>query len=329
MKKILIFLLIFPAVSRAQIVYPFGHVIDSITFHFTASDSLRKTIVAWSDTSGFGTSANVSVGVDTTAAHLWRIGQTLKPVFSNDTLPAQGIMTDTLHPYPRNADDYFVLKIGFLLPNVVIDIWHRYQADSLHAGGIIEYSVDNGSSWLNIASCPYVLKVNCYSGMDTLLTGQPAFTGKSNGTQLSRFQFMNCEIIGRRQTDATCIPLFFTADSIYVRFRFVSDSTSDSLSGWMIDSIRVENPGCIFVPGGVIPVTAAGAVQLYPNPVADELTISAASPLTSFSIINPLGKTLKTLGNNAAKVEVDVADLPPGLYFVKIDGSGVYKFVKQ
>jgi len=71
------------------------------------------------------------------------------------------------------------------------------------------------------------------------------------------------------------------------------------------------------------------SIQLYPNPVSNELIITSANKITAVTITNLLGQTDYTHQYNAARVQVDVADLPTGVYFVKINGTEVRKFVKE
>jgi Secretion system C-terminal sorting domain len=68
---------------------------------------------------------------------------------------------------------------------------------------------------------------------------------------------------------------------------------------------------------------------LFPNPVKNELSISYPVTITSLSIINLFGQQVYTHEYNADKVQIDVADLPTGVYFVRINGTEVRRFVKE
>jgi len=331
MKKLILLLLLLPVFAKGQINYPNGTVFDSTTFTFSNDDSLTHYL-------NIGTIGPLSnpttaiITIDTSSTTLWQIGNTLKSVFSNDTIAAHGIMTDTAHPYPLNANDFFILKVDYLVPNFIVDFWHKYQFDSLHSGGIVEFSFDSGMTWMNVAYCNMIDTQNIYSSTDTIFSGQPAFKGNSNGEQLSRLQFMNCEIAGIRQTATSCLmpeDLTFLSIPIYLRFRFVSDSTIDSLSGWMIDSIRIENVGCKFLGGYVAEVNKQNIINLYPNPATTEITIMATDEISSVVITNLLGQTVFAHEYKTEEVEIDVSALPPGVYFVKINGTDVRKFLKE
>ena len=76
-------------------------------------------------------------------------------------------------------------------------------------------------------------------------------------------------------------------------------------------------------------------ITIFPNPASTLLMISAHENITAIAITNLLGQTVLSQQCNATQVEVNVADLPSGVYFVKVNpsaGSGrvlVRKFVKE
>jgi hypothetical protein len=313
MEKLLLLFLLAPVFANGQFSYD-GPYFDSTTFTFSTTDTLTHHLFI------FGTS---TVTIDTSSTSLWQIGKTLKPVFSNGITSVRGIMTDTLHHYPANANGFFVLKISSAV-NCIVDFWHKYQTDSLHAGGIVEFSTDS-ATWLNIAACPGIDTQNFYTPMDTLHSGQPAFTGTSNGEQLSRFQLMNCHAL--RTTATACFPdVGYGLAPIYIRFRFVSDTTIDSLSGWMIDSIKIVYTGC---GEGISNVASAKFLTIFPNPATTFLTISSANRITNIAISNLLGQEVYSHPYDSPQAEVDVADLAAGIYLIRVNGTEVRKFVKQ
>jgi type IX secretion system substrate protein/beta-propeller repeat-containing protein len=83
------------------------------------------------------------------------------------------------------------------------------------------------------------------------------------------------------------------------------------------------------VPLAIIPGATGGAqITLFPNPTQNELMITAPYTITRVAISNMLGQTVYTRAYNADQVQVDVAGLPTGVYFVKINDIEVRKFVK-
>ncbi len=85
--------------------------------------------------------------------------------------------------------------------------------------------------------------------------------------------------------------------------------------------------------GTALSLSASGqtdGIMLYPNPAFTELNISSGSKtITSVCLTNLTGQEVYNQNYNQAKVQVDVAQLPAGLYFVKVNGQDVRKFVKE
>jgi len=82
---------------------------------------------------------------------------------------------------------------------------------------------------------------------------------------------------------------------------------------------------------GVNKILAGSAdLSVYPNPASASLTVlSANQTINEVTITNLVGQTIYSQNYNAPHVQVDVSHLPPGLYFVKVNGSEVRRFVKE
>jgi hypothetical protein len=70
-------------------------------------------------------------------------------------------------------------------------------------------------------------------------------------------------------------------------------------------------------------------VKIYPNPANNELIISAGVTITGISIFNTKGEEVFKQSYNANKVSVDMGDLPPGMYLIKVNGEYAGKVVKN
>ena len=315
MKKLLLMLFLLPCVSYGQIWYV-APVLDSTVFNFSGTDTLSHHVLSSHYIPGV-------VSIDTSSTTLWRIGNTLKPGFTTGTVHTHGIMTDTLNPYPTHANDYFKLKVGANIPNFIVDFWHRYDMDSLHAGGIIEFSTDSCSTWMNVASCTSSFHFeNFYTSLDTILGGQAAFTGHSSGTQYSRFEVANC--FGVKLTSTSCYVPFSTP--VYFRFRFVSDTTTSTNSGWIIDSIKFEFMDCV---GGTEDIAHNNTIEVSPNPAYSSITVTSANPIDKITITNLLGQQVYHSNTHKEAETIDVSQLPKGMYFISINNGEVRKFIKE
>jgi len=70
-------------------------------------------------------------------------------------------------------------------------------------------------------------------------------------------------------------------------------------------------------------------IKIYPNPSSTALTITSDDKISQITITNLLGQTLFTGNYNSEQVAVNVADLPAGLYLVRVNDTEVRKFVKR
>jgi hypothetical protein len=87
--------------------------------------------------------------------------------------------------------------------------------------------------------------------------------------------------------------------------------------------------------GGYVPLSVPtlsavdNKIELYPNPAQNSLTISSSSGITEVIISNLLGQTVFSRHYNDEQVQVDLSQLPSGVYTAKINGTQIKKFVKE
>jgi len=297
--------------ALAQHIYPGDFIGDTTTFNFAKNDSLSHRM-------SFGTYA-----IDTTNMEIWEIGNTVKSFFTSDTTTIRGIMTDTTHSYPVNANSSFTLRIiptGF---NIYFSFWHKYQTAARHDGGIVEFSADGGITWQNmLGDCNgdsmfterSILTDNFYGRNDTLLSGEPAFSGISSGWQLSKFQFFTTLPIRLSGGGPGCL----NDTETLVRFRFKSDSIPDSLDGWIISSIKVE----LDLYSGVSTINKSQTLKVFPNPSIDGVFNFPAledEGKYSMEIFNAVGDKVYT---GSYKHDVNLSSHARGVYFYKV-GNGI------
>jgi len=70
-------------------------------------------------------------------------------------------------------------------------------------------------------------------------------------------------------------------------------------------------------------------ISFYPNPATTELSITCNDKITSIAITNLFGQTVYSHAYNTEQVKLNVADYPTGIYFVRVNGSTVRKFLKE
>jgi len=141
-----------------------------------------------------------------------------------------------------NAPDYttsadFVLKLNTAVSTtsgpVEIGFYHRYNTEATWDGGVVEYSINGGTTWLDAG--PFFTEHGYPSAISTIsgtsIAGHAAFTGNSD-TQFAASGFIHSTIrfaLGGPQ-------------SLLIRFRMVCDANTGvtGINGWFIDDILIK-----------------------------------------------------------------------------------------
>ena len=80
---------------------------------------------------------------------------------------------------------------------------------------------------------------------------------------------------------------------------------------------------------GISVIKTVSNVTLYPNPTSLSLSVTSPDKINQITITNLIGQTLFSNNYNTEQVQIDVANLPPGMYLIRINGTEIRKFVKQ
>jgi len=90
--------------------------------------------------------------------------------------------------------------------------------------------------------------------------------------------------------------------------------------------VAVDSAGCVGY-SNIINITtlalrAAGQkVSVFPNPTVGLLTVQAPAPLQSVSLHTPEGRLLRVWKDKGATLQLNLADLPQGLYLLRVETS--------
>ena len=260
-----------------------------------------------------------------TGTNIWQIGAPEKIEYVQDVNLPGVIITDRLLPYPINDTSSFTIKIP--LPSEATDylIYGQYyvDSDSLNDYGKIEYSHDNGETWVLISDDTTVfshwssdsLTFPGYWGEDS----KPVLTGKSDGWQSFTIDLIHSySIFGN--------PNHFTDVACY-RFTFISDSIFDNRDGLMFDNLMIMN---IFAFD--IDEKDTEEHFVYPNPIGSEELHFKLADISQAEIYALDGRAiLKERGNGIQKVNID--KLVAGTYILQLKSNSkvLYtgKFIKE
>lgn len=239
---------------------------------------------------------------------LWQVGSSNKTILNYSGIT---IMTDTINNYPPNANSSFQLKIpagdmGFSYLSCV----YKTDTDTLTDYGLIELSIDNGNTWLNI---------------DSLLgvTTPPVLTGRTISGISYYFQY---SIISGFSPNV--------CDTIRYKFSFISDSIDTQKEGIQFNSIQVVNWADFINETNYNKI-----IFVYPTPSSNEITLAfeqTGSENTQLIIQNVLGQTIysETIKTNVGKQTktLDISNLQNGVYSIQLKNQNkIYstKFIKQ
>ena len=228
-------------------------------------------------------------------SNIWHICTPDKPVFNSAYSPPHAILTDSTGPYPVNNTSSFIIKFipySFCMCSPVIGGYYKFDSDTLTDFGRIEFSVDHGATWLNALSDTVI--------PDMLWWGtKPVLTGRIHQWRAFHALLWN----------------YFTSDTLYYRYTFVSDSIQTNRQGWMLDDIAL-----IDHTEGIRDRVSRDELSIYPDPTDGPVTIKSENDpgQMDVSVYNLQGQLLleqKMLKNNG---EFNISGLARGLYMVRV-----------
>ncbi len=280
------------------------------------------------------------------------------PSYSGDGGPAtaaeikqpMGIIVDSLfNIYFADYDNYRIRKISSTVapvnPGTITGV-----DSSVCPGDSISLSVIGGAGsgqWssnnTNIAFISPSGKVTGNSpGIDTVRYTVPA--------GLCNFVSSTYRIVVKPvpHPTVTYLPICCSVPNVYTSYQWIywAGGPNDTLTGDTTSShtfyslgdyyLIVDSGGCYgisdtgYVAEEVKSINNANDnIRLYPNPASSSLTLTSVNAINSLIITDLLGQTVYTRQFSSQQVRIDVADLPKGIYFVKVNGSAIRKFVKE
>ncbi|MGE0635597.1 MAG: T9SS type A sorting domain-containing protein [Bacteroidia bacterium] len=290
---------------------------------FSVSFSL-SSFAQWDMNIDFENGADSIITIDTVIMpnNQWQIGVPSKTYFDSAYSPMRALMTDTLNPYYGPSVSRAEIKIGnpsgggWYFGYVSGSLYHKFNTDSLTDGCSIEFSYDNGLSFVNLNN--YVANGNGYIQHMRLVDGVQFFedslpndkiglSGNSGDWINTQFQIFNCNIGN-----------IWKSDSLIFHFVFRANSENlDSLDGWLIDNIQISTGYCESVPEHTLFTST-----LYPNPATHSATLEFENPTnTTFGlqIFDITGRVVMEQGNiTNNRIQLNTQHLPAGIYHYQL-----------
>lgn len=261
--------------------------------------------------------------------NVWQVGHPQKTIFTSAYSSPNVIVTDSINPYPTNDTSVFIITNvaigqGFEWPHTVILSGQYYiNSDTLTDYGEIEFSPDNGTTWINMLNDTVIIDTTYnlvwfWDGYE-----KPVLSGNSN--KWKSF-WVNLAELGHAYGVQD-------GDTVLYRFTFISDSIQTNKDGLMFDNLHFED----WVEG--IEEMGFGLFKsyCYPNPAKNLLTIKFDNSLTITDIEIFDFNSKKVLNKQTSSentVELNISELKSGIYFYKVKNIdkkifSIGKFIKE
>jgi len=239
--------------------------------------------------------------------NIWQIGQPQKQVFITAASQPNAIITDTINSYPANNHSVFMIRnpanMGDIYGLNILAGKYFVQTDSIHDYGTMEFSPDNGTTWIDLINdTVYSLNIQWVS------QPKPVLTGRSNGWQHFDVALFDLGSIFNIQL----------GDTMLFRYTFISDSIFDNMDGLMFDDMCHFH----FVEGISEIKFKAIESSIYPNPADDIFTIEFDNPnsdifeLAIYTFDSKLVFKKANIVNN--RIVLDSKEFIQGTYVYKI-----------
>ncbi len=203
-------------------------------------------------------------------------------------------------------DSWFKIKNDFTISSVLDT--NRYRVLYLESDSMVADAdtVPQSMYWVEGIGCITTLdyRNGLYPLYQNNLIDVPGFIPRCNWSSTQSSPVISPQYIYQKTLNGNCV---FRADSLIKGFCTV-------MSGMC--------PCATTITGIAEEKTTNHNFKLYPNPADDVLTLKMAHVMSgfSYSIYNTQGSIV--FSGFANSNDIDVSGLKPGLYFIKINGSG-------
>lgn len=193
--------------------------------------------------------------------NIWQIGSPQKSTFISANSVPNVIVTDTINSYPINDTSSFTVQYVISGVNQILNLrmvgYYYVDSDTLLDYGTIEFSPDNGVSWIDLLNSSTYSNEIYFDGQPT----KPILSGSSDGWTQFSIEISKLGMALNLQS----------GDTTLWRFSFISDSINSNRDGLMYDNLYFENA----YPIGVDEYQKMNNIssRIFPNPAETTITI--------------------------------------------------------
>jgi len=263
---------------------------------------------------GADTAASNSILFDTVTvgSNTWMIGSPSKTLFNAPYTAPNVLVTDTIQPYSTNDTSVVSFAVvpqqGFF--GIVALQWlQKLDYEQGADGGVVEFLGDDGVTWANAFSSPYVYSYYGFEpgNQDTLVDGTIVFSGTDTTWRNIWF----------------CLDLSWMwsvgMDTLHMRFTHLADSVDTAQDGWMIDNVFAAFTFVHTVSG----TEQKNYVEFGPNPTTGPLRIDVRKMggyhvIESIELIDASGRVVQKYGSSPVKFGIDISSHPDGYYQLRV-----------
>lgn len=288
-------------------------------------------------------SPNSIVKIDTSIiGNIWQIGGATKQGFNSAYSGLNAIITDTLGFYPKNNRSEFSITI----PSEYLDdaetqvsLWHKFDTELKKDSGYVEYSFDGGTNWVLLNDAV----INDQSTINTQTThwdstkkhgwtGSFNFSGNSDGWVYSSYSWIWFipvkidKLDDQKEVFQKSVQDFPFADSIILRFSFVSSSNGNMKNGWIIDDIKVSEAGF----SNFHTTRSNEEIRIYPNPTQEsfKLILPSNTKIETYVLYNSKGKCVLQGNITDHIIDFNVLNYTKGVYILQLNSIDNYNYSK-
>jgi len=301
-------------------------------FALTLSISLTAQIYSQDTTIVDFETLSPMIEIDTSdTTNIWQIGHPDKEYFHWAYSGQKAIVTDTANDYPKNCNSSFIFKIDSQHTKacgINISFWHKFDTDNENDFGQVEFSLNGGSEWYILNDTSFWDGYGYWQHFDTtgnyIKNGKIIIANHSNGWILSRYEWIwYFPVKAPKDNDDPKIAYKsandINPDSIYIRFRFVSDSVENENSGWMIDNIEISGIYLHDISEKNIDKNIQVAYNATNKTFAVQITDDES--FKTYALYNINGQKLFDQPIKTDKFEFSVAGYKKGIYFITFQGE--------
>jgi hypothetical protein len=250
-----------------------------------------------------------------TDSNIWKITKPSKLKFNSSYNGEYAILSDSNNYYAKdiNASFQFKINLEFCEDQFYMHFFHKFDFELSKDGGVIETSYDNGLTWHNIVSDTLLIKYaediqGFYQNSSKIKSNNesPGYTGTVS-------EFSEVRLITECQGYKTN-----NIDTLLFRYTITSDSIESNNEGWILDNFIL---GYILV--GIKDYQDTNII-IKPNPASDYISIILPNQLINSSEVLTMNGVILMKSNNC---ELDVSELPEGLYLIRINNKCVRKLM--